>query len=65
MAAPIMAAAVAPWLAQDQAYQAHHFACAACVSAGKGLGERCAAGAALWRAYTEAFDEDQLSTGRV
>jgi hypothetical protein len=53
---PIKAAAVSPWLAQDQAYQAHHFACLACISAGKGLGLRCAAGAVLWRAYLEAPD---------
>lgn len=37
--------------AQD--YHAHHFQCAACIAAGRGIryGTRCKVGAALWNAY--------------
>lgn len=42
------------WLALDAAYLAHHFACPACIAAGRGssYGLRCGAGAALWRVYS-------------
>lgn len=53
----LKAAAVSPWLAQDQAYQRHHMACPVCIAAGKGQGQRCAVGAALWVAYAEAEAE--------
>ena len=33
-------------------YHKHHFACARCISAGQGRGERCQRGAELWSAYT-------------
>lgn len=35
-------------------YNAHHFACAACIAAGRGqqYGARCNTGASLWRAYS-------------
>lgn len=48
----LKAAAASPWLAQDRAYQAHHVNCPVCICAGKGIGQRCATGAALWLAYT-------------
>lgn len=49
-----VAAAVATWLALDRAYQDHHFQCPTCKAAGKGVGTRCATGAALWAAYIES-----------
>jgi len=44
------------WHALDAAYLTHHFNCPICVAAGRGrrYGLRCATGAALWRAYSEA-----------
>ena len=53
--APEHPAAVA-WQALDKAYQAHHFKCAICIAAGRGVryGLRCGTGAALWTAYSEA-----------
>ena len=42
------------WRELDRAYQAHHFKCPICKAAGLGYGLRCAAGAALWRAYSDA-----------
>ena len=44
---------VATWKPMADAYHAHHFTCPTCISAGKGYGLRCGAGAALWTAYTE------------
>ena len=41
----------APWRELDRAYLAHHAQCNACQCAGRGYGERCPAGAALWAAY--------------
>ena len=38
----------APWRELDRAYLAHHAECTACQCAGRGYGERCAVGAALW-----------------
>ena len=44
------------WLVLDKAYQSHHFNCAVCKAAGRGVryGLRCGVGAALWVAYTDA-----------
>ena len=44
------------WRERSTAYYMHHFACAACIAAGRGgmYGERCRDGLALWRAYQEA-----------
>ncbi|MDP3424967.1 MAG: hypothetical protein Q8S32_14570 [Burkholderiaceae bacterium] len=41
----------ADWADLDRAYQAHHWTCPTCISAGKGYGLRCGTGAALWTAY--------------
>ncbi len=55
-----------PWLTDTEqtaakAYYAHHFQCAACIAAGRGIryGRRCAVGQVLWNGYT------QTSTTRV
>ena len=53
----LKSAAASPWLAQDSAYQRHHFTCRVCIAAGKGFGSRCAAGAGLWAAYTEGSSQ--------
>jgi hypothetical protein len=52
-----------PWLTGSeqsavQAYHAHHFICHTCIAAGRGnrYSWRCAAGRALWNAYTGADD---------
>lgn len=44
------------WRELDQAYQAHHFKCAACIAAGRGAGYglRCGVGAALWSDYSNS-----------
>ena len=42
------------WIELDRAYQRHHFACPVCISAGKGYGQRCGVGAALYRSYEDA-----------
>lgn len=44
------------WLVLDKAYQSHHFNCAVCKAAGRGVryGLRCGVGAALWTAYETA-----------
>ena len=41
------------WKEAAGAYHAHHFSCATCTAAGRGLayGERCDPGLSLWRAY--------------
>lgn len=41
------------WHALDRAYQAHHWTCTTCISAGKGYGLRCGVGMALWAVYDE------------
>ena len=43
------------WRELAQAYDAHHFNCPTCIAAGRGsrYGQRCGAGMALWRAYSE------------
>lgn len=38
----------------DRAYQAHHLGCPTCTAAGKGHGQRCGDGSALWSAYEAA-----------
>ena len=50
-----------PWLTDTErsaakAYDAHHFQCAACIAAGRGIryGRRCAVGQMLWNGYTQA-----------
>lgn len=55
-----------PWLTDTersaaQDYHAHHFQCAACIAAGRGIryGRRCVEGQMLWNGYT------QISTTRV
>ena len=62
-AAPIAPPGAAPehpaaveWRGMDKAYQAHHFKCAICIAAGRGVryGLRGGTGAALWTAYSEA-----------
>ncbi len=42
------------WRELDRAYLAHHQQCSACQCAGRRRGDRCAVGAALWRAYEAA-----------
>lgn len=46
---------VTDWHTLDAAYLAHHFSCLVCIAAGRGYryGQRCAVGAALWRAYAD------------
>ncbi|MFV0601950.1 MAG: hypothetical protein ACK5NE_09070 [Brachymonas sp.] len=43
--------AMADWKTLDRAYLAHHAQCPQCIAAGKGYGQRCGTGAALWRQY--------------
>jgi hypothetical protein len=45
---------VATWQPLAEAYHLHHFNCPICISAGKGYGMRCGAGASLWVAYSGA-----------
>lgn len=42
------------WKPLAQAYNAHHFACQACIAAGLGYGQRCTDGASLWARYQKA-----------
>ena len=44
------------WRELAQAYHEHHFACAHCIAAGRGVryGLRCGVGTALWSAYSDA-----------
>jgi hypothetical protein len=44
------------WRVLDTAYMAHHVNCLTCQAAGRGsqYSLRCGAGAALWRAYSDA-----------
>lgn len=42
------------WRPLDRAYLQHHVNCPACISAGRGYGLRCGAGAALWASYDSA-----------
>jgi hypothetical protein len=39
------------WKPLAEAYHAHHFHCATCISAGQGRGQRCSNGSMLWTAY--------------
>ncbi len=43
------------WKELAAAYHAHHFNCVTCIAAGRDsrYGQRCGAGLALWRAYSE------------
>ena len=43
------------WKEMAAAYHAHHLNCPSCIAAGRGsrYGQRCGAGMALWRAYSE------------
>jgi len=43
------------WKELAAAYHAHHFQCSTCIAAGRGsrYGQRCGAGMALWRAYSD------------
>jgi hypothetical protein len=45
---------VETWRPLADTYHHHHFNCPICISAGKGYGMRCGAGASLWIAYSEA-----------
>ena len=45
---------IADWKTLDRAYLAHHVQCPQCIAAGKGYGQRCGAGATLWRQYEAA-----------
>lgn len=45
---------VEDWRALDKAYMGHHVQCPQCQAAGRRRGDRCAVGAALWRAYEAA-----------
>ncbi len=47
-------ASMADWHALDRAYLDHHMQCQECRTAGRRRGDRCATGAALWRAYEAA-----------
>ena len=42
------------WKTLDRAYLAHHVNCPQCIAAGKGYGQRCGTGTALWRRYEAA-----------
>ena len=55
---------LADWKTLDRAYQAHHGQCPQCIAAGRGYGQRCGAGAALWCSYQAApypFERRKLS----
>ena len=57
METPIPAAndpTMADWKTLDRAYLTHHAQCHQCRSAGRGYGQRCGTGAALWRSYEAA-----------
>lgn len=45
---------MADWHPLDRAYLDHHMQCQECRTAGRRRGDRCATGAALWRAYEAA-----------
>lgn len=45
---------MADWKTLDRAYLAHHVQCPQCIAAGRGYGQRCGSGAALWRSYEAA-----------
>ena len=53
---PILTAALAPWRAQDVAYQAHAATCPNCIAAAHGHSSRCRLGAALWSDYLNAYN---------
>jgi len=46
------------WTVMDRAYLGHHFRCATCQAAGRGVryGPRCAVGRLLWTTYTATLE---------
>lgn len=46
----------ASWRPLAADYYRHHFLCKICISAGRGHGTRCPAGAELWASYEAASD---------
>lgn len=56
----------ASWRPLAAAYYRHHFGCKTCISAGRGHGNRCPAGAGLWADYEAAIDaaHDTNTKGR-
>lgn len=44
------------WQELDHAYLAHHMQCTTCQAAGRGYGQRCDTGMALWSAYAHAAE---------
>ena len=55
----------ASWRPLAAAYYRHHFGgCKTCVSAGRGHGTRCPAGAGLWADYEAAIDAAHDTQGR-
>lgn len=56
----------ASWRPLAADYYRHHFGCKTCISAGRGHGTRCPAGAELWAAYEAASDaaHDTNTQGR-
>lgn len=53
------------WHEADRAYQAHHWTCPQCRAAGKGYGQGCAEGQALWDAYEAAPMPELAKVKRV
>ncbi|QIL78583.1 hypothetical protein G7047_00595 [Diaphorobacter sp. HDW4A] len=51
------------WRERSTSYYMHHIGCADCIAAGRGAGygERCAAGAGLWKAYQDASKRKPLN----
>lgn len=45
---------MADWKTLDRAYLTHHVQCPQCIAAGRGYGQRCGTGTALWRSYEAA-----------
>lgn len=56
----------ASWRPLAADYYRHHFLCKICISAGRGHGTRCPAGAELWASYEAASDaaHDTNTQGR-
>ena len=54
----------APWRPLAADYYRHHFGCKTCISAGRGHGTRCPAGAGLWVDYEAAIDAAHDTQGR-
>ncbi len=55
----------ANWRPLAADYYRHHFGCKTCISAGRGHGQRCTAGADLWAAYEAAAEADHHDTSRT